>query len=469
MPAILLLSNFTSIYIISIMAKDSSVWKKVGIAAIALIVILVVAKKAGWIGSGDEVKVSTDKVELKDITETVSASGKVQPEVEIKITADVSGEIVDLFVKEGDVVKKGTLLCRINPEIYLSTLDRAQAAVSGSEANLSSSKSRLAQSESQLKKAELTYNRNKALFDDKAISPQEFESVKSAYEVAKAEVDAAKMAIAASSFNVKSSQASLKESKENLNKTNIYAPVDGTVSKLSKEKGERVVGTNMMEGTEILRLANLNEMEVNVDVSESDIVRVTRGDTADIEIDAYLGRKFKGVVTEVANSATVSGTLSTDQVTNFTVKARIIRESYADLLKDKPKDFSPFRPGMSTTVDIITNKVSNVVVVPIQAVTTRDTTKMTNKKTVELEGKTVTKKDTKEAILHECVFVIKDGKAKLQVVKVGIQDNMNIQILDGLKVGDAVITSPFNAVSKTLKDGEKVKVVSKDELFEKVK
>jgi HlyD family secretion protein len=230
------------------MAKDSSVWKKVGIAAIALIIILVVAKKAGWIGSGDEVKVSTDKVELKDITETVSASGKVQPEVEIKITADVSGEIVDLFVKEGDVVKKGTLLCRINPEIYLSTLDRAQAAVSGSEANLSSSKSRLAQSESQLKKAELTYNRNKALFEDKAISPQEFEAVKSAYEVAKAEVDAAKMAIAASSFNVKSSQASLKESKENLNKTNIYAPVDGTVSKLSKEKGERVVGTNMMEG-----------------------------------------------------------------------------------------------------------------------------------------------------------------------------------------------------------------------------
>jgi len=469
MPAILLLSNFTSNYIISIMAKDSSVWKKVGIAAVALIIILVVAKKAGWIGSGDEVKVSTDKVELKDITETVSASGKVQPEVEIKITADVSGEIVDLFVKEGDVVKKGTLLCRINPEIYLSTLDRAQAAVSGSEANLSSSKSRLAQAESQLKKAELTYNRNKALFEDKAISPQEFEAVKSAYEVAKAEVDASKMAIASSSFNVKSSQASLKESKENLNKTNIYAPVDGTVSKLSKEKGERVVGTNMMEGTEILRLANLNEMEVNVDVSESDIVRVSRGDTADIEIDAYLGRKFKGVVTEVANSATVSGTLSTDQVTNFTVKARILRDSYTDLLKDKPKDFSPFRPGMSTTVDILTNKVSNVVVVPIQAVTTRDTTKMTNKKTVELQGKTITKKDTKEVVMHECVFVIKDGKAKLQVVKVGIQDNMNIQILEGLKVGDVVITSPFNAVSKTLKDGDKVKVVSKDELFEKVK
>lgn len=451
------------------MAKDSSVWKKVGVGAVALIIILVVAKKAGWIGSGDDIKVSTDKVELKDITETVSASGKVQPEVEIKISADVSGEIVDLYVKEGDVVKKGTLLCRINPEIYLSSLDRAQAAVNGSEANLSSSKSRLTQSESQLKKTELTYNRNKALFDDKAISPQEFEAVKSAFEVAKAEVDAAKMSIAASSFNVKSSQASLKESKENLNKTNIYAPVDGTVSKLSKEKGERVVGTNMMEGTEILRLANLNEMEVNVDVSESDIVRVSRGDTAEIEIDAYLGRKFKGVVTEVANSATVSGSLSTDQVTNFTVKARILRDSYADLLKDKPGDFSPFRPGMSTTVDILTNKVSNVVVVPIQAVTTRDTSKMTNKKTVELQGKAVTKKDTKEVVMHECVFVIKEGKAKLQVVKTGIQDNMNIQILEGLKVGDAVITSPFNAVSKTLKNGDAVKVVSKEELFEKQK
>ena len=284
--------------------------KKIGIAVVIIIIGLVIAKKAGWIGSDDAMKVSVEAASKRDIVETVSASGKVQPEKEIKITADVSGEIVELLVKEGDVVKKGDLLCKINPEIYLSSLDRAQAAVNGSVANLSSSKSRLAQAESQLQKAELTYNRNKKLFDDKVISAQDFESIKSAYEVAKAEVDAARMAIASSEFTIKSSEASLKEPRENLNKTNIYAPVDGTVSKLSKEKGERVVGTNMMEGTEIMRLANLNEMEVSVDVSESDIVRVMRGDTAEIEIDAYLGRKFKGVVTEVANSATVSGVQS---------------------------------------------------------------------------------------------------------------------------------------------------------------
>ena len=399
-------------------------------------------------------KVSVEAASKRDIVETVSASGKVQPEKEIKITADVSGEIVELLVKEGDVVKKGDLLCKINPEIYLSSLDRAQAAVNGSVANLSSSKSRLAQAESQLQKAELTYNRNKKLFDDKVISAQDFESIKSAYEVAKAEVDAARMAIASSEFTIKSSEASLKESRENLNKTNIYAPVDGTVSKLSKEKGERVVGTNMMEGTEIMRLANLNEMEVSVDVSESDIVRVMRGDTAEIEIDAYLGRKFKGVVTKVANSATVSGVQSTDQVTNYSVKARILRESYQDLVEGKSADFSPFRPGMSTTIDIITNRVSNVLSIPIAAVTTRDTVKSDNQKNTTAPSK-----------VKECVFVVQEGKVKMKFVKTGIQDNMNIQILEGLSDADQVVTSPFRAISKTLKEGDVVKVVPKEELF----
>jgi HlyD family secretion protein len=320
---------------------------------------------------------------------------------------------------------------------------------------LSSSKSRLAQAESQFQKAELTYNRNKKLFDDKVISSQDFESIKSAFEVAKAEVDAARMAIASGEFTIKSSQASLKESRENLNKTNIYAPVDGTVSKLSKEKGERVVGTNMMEGTEIMRLANLNEMEVNVDVSESDIVRVSRGDTAEIEIDAYLGRKFKGIVTEVANSATISGVQSTDQVTNYTVKARILRESYQDLLVGKSADFSPFRPGMSTTIDIITNRVLSVLSVPIAAVTTRDSLKSESKKTAEVTNSKV----------KECVFIVVDGKVKMKFVKTGIQDNMSIQILEGLTADDKVVTSPFRAISKTLKEGDVVKVVQKEELF----
>jgi HlyD family secretion protein len=429
--------------------------KKIGIAVVVVVIGLVVAKKVGWLGSNNSTKVSVEAATKRDIVETVSASGKVQPEKEIKITADVSGEIVELYVKEGDVVKKGTLLCKINPEIYLSSLDRSEAAVNGSVANLSSSKSRLKQAESQLQKAELTYDRNKKLFDDKVISSQDFESIKSAYEVAKAEVDAARMAIASSEFTIKSTQASLKESRENLNKTNIYAPVDGTISKLSKEKGERVVGTNMMEGTEIMRLANLNEMEVSVDVSESDIVRVSRGDTAEIEIDAYLGRKFKGVVTEVANSATLSGVQSTDQVTNYTVKARILRESYQDLLVGKSVDFSPFRPGMSTTIDIITKRVSNVLSVPIAAVTTRDTVKAANVKAADIATSKV----------KECVFVVVDGKVKMKLVKTGIQDNMNIQILEGLTQDDKVVTSPFRVISKTLKEGDVVKVVSKEELF----
>ena len=429
--------------------------KKIGIALVIVIIGLVVAKKSGWIGSNDATKISVESATNRDIVETVSASGKVQPEKEIKITADVSGEIVELYVKEGDVIKKGALLCKINPEIYLSSLERSEAAVNGSVANLSSSKSRLTQAESQLQKAELAYNRNKKLFEDKVISSQDFESIRSTYEVAKAEVDAARMAIASSEFTIKSSQASLKESRENLNKTNIYAPVDGTISKLSKEKGERVVGTNMMEGTEIMRLANLNEMEVSVDVSESDIVRVSRGDTAEIEIDAYLGRKFKGVVTEVANSATLSGAQSTDQVTNYTVKARILRDSYQDLLEGKSADFSPFRPGMSTTIDIITNRVSNVLAVPIAAVTTRDT----------LKTKIVKGADIASSKVKECVFVVVDGKVKMKFVKTGIQDNMNIQILEGLKQNDKVVASPFRVISKTLKEGDEVKVVSKEELF----
>ncbi len=429
--------------------------KKIGIALVIVIIGLVVAKKSGWIGSNDATKISVESATNRDIVETVSASGKVQPEKEIKITADVSGEIVELYVKEGDVIKKGALLCKINPEIYLSSLERSEAAVNGSVANLSSSKSRLTQAESQLQKAELAYNRNKKLFEDKVISSQDFESIRSTYEVAKAEVDAARMAIASSEFTIKSSQASLKESRENLNKTNIYAPVDGTISKLSKEKGERVVGTNMMEGTEIMRLANLNEMEVSVDVSESDIVRVSRGDTAEIEIDAYLGRKFKGVVTEVANSATLSGAQSTDQVTNYTVKARILRDSYQDLLEGKSADFSPFRPGMSTTIDIITNRVSNVLAVPIAAVTTRDT----------LKTKIVKGADIASSKVKECVFVVVDGKVKMKFVKTGIQDNMNIQILEGLTQNDKVVASPFRVISKTLKEGDEVKVVSKEELF----
>ena len=453
------------------MASKNNTWRNIGIAVGIVILLLAIAKRAGWIGATDAIKVSTDKVTLQNITETVSANGKVQPEVEVKISADVSGEVVDLFVKEGDQVQKGKLLCRINPEIYVSNLDRVKAALNGSRSNIETSKSRLTQAQSQFAKTEATYNRNKKLYDDGVVSSSDFEAIKSAWEVAKSEVDAAKQGVAAAEFNVKSGEASLKEANENLNKTTIYAPVDGTISKLSVEKGERVVGTSQMAGTEIMRIANLNEMEVNVDVSENDIVRVHLNDTADIEVDAYLDRKFKGIITEVANSANVTGG-STDQVTNFTVKIRILRDSYADLIPaDKPLE-SPFRPGMSATVDIRTKHVNNVLALPIQAVTTRDTTKRASEKRVGRPSEPTSEKEevvNKNSKPRECVFILRENKAILQLVKTGIQDNTYIEIKEGLKNGDIIITSPYNAISKTLNDQMVVKAVAKDQLFEKEK
>lgn len=438
---------------------------------IAVVVLLVVARKAGWIGGEEQIRVNAEPVTRETITETVTASGKVQPETEVKITSDVSGEVVELIVKEGDVVQKGTLLAKINPEIYISAFDRVAASVNTSKANLGNAKSRLKQAESQFQKTELTYNRNKKLYDEKVISDSEFETVRSAYEVAKAEVDAARQSIAAAEFGVKSAEASLAESKENLNKTSIFAPVDGTISKLSVERGERVVGTEMMAGTEVLRLANLNEMEVSVDVSESDIIRVNLGDTAKIEIDAYLNRTFTGVVSSIANSANNAATaISTDQVTNFTVKVRINRESYADLIPADKPSFSPFRPGMSATVEIQTKRAYDVVSVPIQAVTTRDTSQVSSSKEIKRQterGATTT--DSKPSgQVQECVFVLnEDGTVQFRRVKTAIQDNQFIQILDGLKEGEQVVTAPYSVVSRTLNNGDKVVKVSKEELFNK--
>ena len=452
-------------------------WVRYGIiAGLVLLVFMVVARKSGWVGEDDNIKVTSEKVTTETIIETVSASGKVQPEVEVKLAADVSGEVVELYIREGDVVKKGTLLAKINPEIYISTLDRMNASVSSAQANLESARSRFKQAESQFVNAELTYNRNKKLYDDGVISAADFESVRSSYEVARAEMDAAQQSISAAAFGVKSAEASLKESRENLNKTSIFAPVDGTISKLSVEKGERVVGTEMMAGTEVMRLANLNEMEVSVDVSESDIIRVSTGDTALIEIDAYLNKTFKGVVTEIANSANVTATMTTDQVTNFTVKVRIIRESYEELLQaDKPA-YSPFRPGMSATVEIQTTRVNDVTAVPIQSVSTRDTTVRASSKEVAIRGNDGMQEETGaekkssltgSSTIHECVFVIADDIVTLRPVKTGIQDNTHIQVVDGLRPGESVVTGPYNAISRLLKSGDRVKVVSREELFSK--
>lgn len=446
--------------------KNNKKLRNLIIVVVVLIILAIIGKKAGWFGKVELTRVSTEKVMRRTITEVVSASGKIQPEVEVKISADVSGEIVELHVREGDQVSKGQLLAKINPDIYTSMLERMSAALNTAKANLANMRSRLTQAESQFNKTELNYNRNKQLFDNKAISTSDFESIKSAYEVSRAELEGARQAVVASEFEVKSGEASLKESSDNLRKTSIFAPVNGTVSKLNVEQGERVVGTSQMSGTEIMRIANLHEMEVSVDVNESDIVRVHMSDTAVIEVDAWLNRKFKGIVTEIANTASSAG-VSTDQVTNFTVKVRILQESYADLLSKERPDDSPFRPGMSATIDIQTKTMRDVLSIPVQAVTTRDTVKANEEAAdkTEKEKTTETKKSMEEHI-EECVFALDSGKAVLRTVKTGVQDNNYIEIVSGLKENQEIITAPYSAVSKTLKHREQVEVVDKEQLFD---
>lgn len=445
------------------------------IVGVVLTLLIVMLKNSG----SKAINVATEKAVKRSITELVSANGKIQPEVEVKISSDVSGEIVELYVKEGDQVKKGDLLCKINPLIYESNSSRMVATLNGAKANLANAKARLEQIKASFINTETTYSRNKKLFDQGAISQADFDAAKAAYEGAKADVKAAEENVNASDFNVKSTEASLKEANDNLAKTNIYSPVNGTVSKLNKEKGERVVGTAQMEGTEIMRLANLNEMEVSVDVNENDIVRVHFNDTAIIEVDAYLGRKFKGIITEIANSANTTG-VTAEQVTNFTVKIRILQESYQDLLAEN-NNRAPFRPGMSATVDVQTKKAINVIAVPIQAVTTRADSsaiegKNIGKQEEESEGDIVVS-DSKEKTedmsalikVEECVFVYVDGKAKMVKVKTGIQDNNYIQIISGVNDGDEIISAPYSAISKQLKEGLEVNKVDKSELFSATK
>ncbi len=423
------------------------------------------------------IKVATEKAAKRNIIESVSANGKIQPEVEVKISSDVSGEIVELFVKEGDQVKKGDLLCKINPLIYESNSSRMVATLNGAKANLANSKARLEQIKAAFINTEASYQRNKKLFDQGAISQSDMDAAKAAYEGAKADVKGAEDNVDASDYNVKSTEASLKEANDNLAKTNIFSPVNGTVSKLNKEKGERVVGTAQMEGTEIMRLANLNEMEVSVEVNENDIVRVHGGDTSSIDVDAYLGRKFKGVVTEIANSANTTG-VTAEQVTNFVVKIRILQESYMDLLTAN-NNIAPFRPGMSATVDIQTKKVNNVIAVPIQSVTTRSDSTLfkeqekqkggedDNEEIVVKNANDKTQNNDALIKIEECVFVYnaEEGKVKVVKVKTGVQDNSFIEIVVGVKVGDEIISAPYSAIAKELKDGDKVSKVDKSELF----
>jgi HlyD family secretion protein len=415
--------------------KNNKILKILLPIVFVLIIFAIIGKKQGWFGKALTVKVAVENSEKRLVIETITANGKIQPEKEVKISPDVSGEIVELTIKEGDHVEKGQLLLRIRPDTYISQKDRSLAAIS-------SARARLAQSEAQFTQAELSFKRSKQLYEEQTISKSDFEQAEASYTVAKSEVDAAK-------FSVISSEASLKEANENLTKTSIYAPMSGTVSMLLVELGERVAGTNLMAGTELLRVADLSRMEAQVQVNENDIVKVNLGDTALIEVDAYLDQKFKGIVTEIANSAKTTG-VSADQVTNFDVKILVLPESYKNLV-DASND-NPFRPGMSATVDIQTNSKKGILTVPIQSVTTRtDTTKITA---------TVSDED-----IRTIVFIT-DGKyAFAKDVKTGIQDNNYIEILSGVSENEKVISAPFSAISKKLSDSTLIEIVKKEVLY----
>ena len=426
---------------------------------LALLVVMSVMKSKQK-PKGEEVEI--EQVEKRTIRETVTASGKIFPEKEVKISSDVSGEIVELYVEEGDSVKAGQLLAKIDPEAYVSAVARGEAMLNNTKSNramqqssIQSSIAQIEQIQSQLSNAEKIHERNAVLLEEKVISPQDFDATLAQVEQLRANLKSAiaqklsaEKGAEAADYSVKSSEASLNELKTSLGRTTITAPNNGVISKLSVEQGERVVGTIQMTGTEMMRIANFNSMEVQVEVSENDILRVALGDTADIEVDAYLDEKFQGIVSEIANSAANTGVggqviLTSDQVTNFVVKIRILSDSYSGLLERTGK--IPFRPGMSAAVDIYTETRSNVVSVPIQAVTTREDEDDDDKK------KTGIDEDPKEVI-----FVMESDTVRMIEVTTGIQDNEYIQILDGLAGDEKVVVGPFSAISRKLDSGDRV-------------
>ena len=446
-----------------------------------LIAVLVVGKLIA--GKGDVgVKVSTEKAAKRTIIETVNATGKIYPEVEVKISPDISGQITELNVREGDSVKKGQVLARIYADIYATQRDQAAAAVNQQQAMTANSQSQLDALKATMDQAERTYNRQKQLLDDKVISKAEFEQSESGYLSAKANYNAAIQSIKGNQASIMSAQANLARANKDLSRTTLTAPMNGVISSLSVKNGERVAGNSFALGTEMMRVADMSMLEARVDVGENVIVKVNIGDSADVEVDAYNNRKFKGIVTQIAASTATAGTgvasSTTNDVTNYEVRIRLDPGSYSDLIDPRnPKKFV-FRPGMNASADIKTKRHDDVLSIPINSVSARvkgSDKSIEDKKKEDKKNKPNDDQDNQDnnaAVntdeLEEVVFVLqKDNKVKKTIVKTGIQDINYIEILKGLNVGDEIITGPYNAVSKTLKDGNKVKVVAKDKLFEK--
>jgi HlyD family secretion protein len=428
--------------------------------------LLIVGKATGVIGKPDKTQVATEKATVRDINEMVSASGKIKPHVEVKISPEVSGEVVELPIKEGDVVKKGQLICKIRPDILKSGYDRAVASYNSQKASVGNSSQMLKQAEATYNNQEAIYKRDKTLFDNKVLTASEFDAAKASYEGAKAGLEAAKQNVIGSQYGLAQTQASVKEAQDNLVRTTIYSPVDGVISKLSIQKGERVLGTAQFAGTEIMTISDLSALDVDVDVNENDINRIVLGDSSKIEVDAFLGKKFNGTVIEIGSSANVVGT-NADQVTNFTVKVRLDPKSYLNLMNKSAANPSPFRPGLTATVDIKTNHTRSLSV-PIQSVTTRDDKKMDMPaagSSGPQKPATDVKKTASADLAKEYVFVYSAGKVKQTLVTTGIQDDTYIQILSGLQPGDEVVSAPYPAISKTLKDKAEVEKVDKAKLF----
>lgn len=441
-------------------------------AVVVLIIVAVIGKNAGWIGQAKQIDVEISEVGTSTIVEKVSASGTVQPVIEVNISPDVPGEIIELNIVEGDSVVQGQPLAKIRPDNFINALERAEANYNQQQANLASARASLSRAEATHTRAEADYKRNKELYEQKVLSEAEWDAAQQAYKVANNDLESAKQSVRAAQFIVESAKANIDDAKENLRLTNVNAPVSGIVSKLSVEKGERVVGTQQFSGTEMLRIADLNQMEVLVDVNENDIIRVSIGDTVVIDVDAYshLDKKFKGLVTSIANTA--NDKVSQDAVTEFEVKIRILNSSYRDLITAGNK--FPFRPGMTASVEIITDQKEDVMSVPLSAVTTR------NRKELERQragraGSGAADSDEAEAVqtsqstnaddteIVEIVFVNREGIAKAVEVVTGISDYENIEILSGLEEGDMVITGPFLAISRRLKDGDAVKRMEEPE------
>lgn len=436
--------------------KKKRLWWIVGGSVLLLIILIIIGKATGESG----IKVSVEAAAPHTIIETVTASGKIYPETEVKISPEVSGEITELTIEEGDSVYKGQLLVRINPAIYQSMYNQAAASVAETRARAKNAEEMAAQAKAQFSQAKSQYERNQKLYKDKVISALEFEQAEANYLSARASYEAAMASTKGGGYSVDGANANLSQARENLRRTTIVAPVSGVVSQLKVKKGERVVGTAQMAGTEMLTIADLSRIEVRVEVSETDIAKVKIGDTTIIEADAYRNRKFTGIVSKVGVSSTASATaqMSTDQVTNYTVNILILQNSYSDLNTELQRGRFVFKPGMSSSVEIQTRKEGNTLAVPVNAVTTREWSD-SMKKVMEADG--IDK-------IRQVVFVYnkKDGKVGIRDVETGIQDNEYIQITSGLKEGEEVVIAPYGAIARTLKDKAAVTVVDKDNLYE---